>query len=205
MPVNSRFIKMMSVTHLFWYQLTGGLVGGSFLGRPILLLTTTGRKSGKRYTTPLQYLLDGENMVLAASNGGNRHHPDWWLNLLAHPEAEVQIRREGKQVTAEPAKGRERDRLWGRLVEMYSGYQDYQMTTRREIPVVILRTKQEPDASWQPAPATATTTAVPPAAADGGHGQEGGEAMPAGKKSPATKDAKKPVKKPAKKASRKSK
>jgi deazaflavin-dependent oxidoreductase (nitroreductase family) len=205
MPVNPRLIKMISLNHRLWYQLTGGLVGGSFLGRPILLLTTTGRKSGRRYTTPLQYLLDGESMVLAASNGGNRRHPDWWLNLRANPEADVQIRRERRRVTAELAKGRERDRLWRRLVEMYSGYQDYQMTTRREIPVVILRPKAKTDASREPAPAIAAATPARQAAVDGRHGQEGGEAMPVGKKSPATKDAKKPAKKPAKKASRKSK
>ena len=139
MPVNPNLVKMVSLTHVFWYQLTGGLVGGSFLERPILLLRTTGRKSGRRYATPLQFLQDGGDMVLAASNGGSDRHPDWWLNLQANPEAEVQIRLQRRQVTAELAKGKERARLWGRLVEMYSGYQDYQMTAQREIPVVVLR------------------------------------------------------------------
>jgi deazaflavin-dependent oxidoreductase (nitroreductase family) len=139
MAVNPTLVKMVSATHLFWYRLTGGLIGGSFLGRPILLLTTTGRKSGRSYTTPLQYLQDGDDLVLAASNGGSRRHPDWCLNLLANPEAEVQIRLRRRHVTAELAKGKERARLWGRLVDMYSGYQDYQTTTRREIPVVVLQ------------------------------------------------------------------
>jgi F420H(2)-dependent quinone reductase len=139
MAVNPTLVRMASLTHLFWYQLTGGLIGGSFLGRPILLLKTSGRKSGRSYTTPLTYLQDGDNMVLAASNGGSNRHPNWWLNLQAHPDAEVQIRLQRKHVTAELAKGRERARLWGRLVSMYAGYQDYQMTTRREIPVVVLR------------------------------------------------------------------
>jgi deazaflavin-dependent oxidoreductase (nitroreductase family) len=139
MAVNPTLVRIASLTHLFWYQLTGGLIGGSFLGRPILLLRTTGRKSGRSYTTPLQYLQDGDNMVLAASNGGSNRHPDWWLNLQAHPDAEVQIRLQRKHVTAELAKSRERARLWGRLVDMYPGYQDYQMTTQREIPVVVLR------------------------------------------------------------------
>jgi deazaflavin-dependent oxidoreductase (nitroreductase family) len=125
MAVNPTLMKMVSATHLFWYQFTGGLIGGSFLGKPILLLTTTGRKSGKSYTTPLQFLQDGDDMVLAASNGGSRRHPDWWLNLQANPEAEVQIGLRKKHVTAELAKGKERARLWGRLVDMYSGYQDY--------------------------------------------------------------------------------
>jgi deazaflavin-dependent oxidoreductase (nitroreductase family) len=139
MPVNPNLIKMMSAMHLFWYRLTGGAISGSFAGRPILLLTTTGRKSGRRRTTPLQYLEDGGNMVLAASNGGNPRHPAWWLNLERNPEAEVQVRNEKRRVTAEKAEGEVRERLWGLLVEMYSGYEGYQRTTNREIPVVILR------------------------------------------------------------------
>ena len=75
MPVNPNLIKMMSAMHLCWYRLTGGAIGGSFAGRPILLLTTTGRKSGRRRTTPLQYLEDGGDMVLAASNGATRGTP----------------------------------------------------------------------------------------------------------------------------------
>ena len=137
--VSPTLVKMVSLTHRFWYQLTGGLIGGSFLGNPILLLKTTGRKSGRSYTTPLQYLRDGDDMVLAASNGGSNRHPNWWLNLQANPKAEVQIRLEKKHVTAELAKGRERARLWGRLVDMYPGYRDYQLAARREIPVVVLR------------------------------------------------------------------
>jgi deazaflavin-dependent oxidoreductase (nitroreductase family) len=139
MAVNPTLMRMASLTHLFWYQLTGGLIGGSFLGRPILLLKTNGRKSGRSCTTPLTYVQDGDNMVLAASNGGSNRHPNWWLNLQAHPDAEVQIRLQRKHVTAELAKGRERARLWGRLVDMYAGYKGYQMTARREIPVVVLR------------------------------------------------------------------
>ncbi len=143
MPVNPNLIKMMSAMHLFWYRLTGGAIGGSFAGRPILLLTTTGRKSGRRRTTPLQYLEDGGNMVLVASNGGNPRHPVWWLNLERNPEAEVRVRNEKSWVTAEKAEGEERERLWGLVVEMYSGYEGYQRTTNREIPVVILRPQKE--------------------------------------------------------------
>ncbi len=78
-------------------------------------------------------------MVLAASNGGNPRHPVWWLNLERDPEAEVRVRNETRQVTAEKAEGEERERLWGLLVELYSGYDDYRKTTNREIPVVVLR------------------------------------------------------------------
>ncbi len=139
MPVNPNLIKMMSAMHLFWYRLTGGAIGGSFAGRPILLLTTTGRKTGQPRTTPLQYLEDGENMILAASNGGNPRHPVWWLNLESNPGAEVRVRNDRKPVRAEKAEGEERERLWKLVVEMYSGYEEYQKTTQREIPVVVLR------------------------------------------------------------------
>ncbi len=139
MPVNPSLIKMMSAIYLFWYRLTGGAIGGSLAGRPILLLTTPGRKSGRRRTTPLQYFEDGGNMIVIASNGGNPRHPVWWLNLERNPEAEVQVRNEKSRVRAEKAEGEERERLWEAAVETYSGYADYQRTTNREIPVVVLR------------------------------------------------------------------
>ena len=91
MPVNPLWIRFGSTIHLFWYRMTGGVIGGNVLGMPALLLTTTGRKSGQQRTTPLTYLRDGEHMVLVASNGGNPSHPAWFLNLQANPEAEVQV------------------------------------------------------------------------------------------------------------------
>jgi len=132
-------LKVISVTHIFWYRLTGGALGARLAGRPMLLLTTTGRKSGRSRTTPLQYFEDGGNMIVIASNGGNTWHPAWWLNLERNPEAEVQVRSDKRQVTAERAEGEERERLWEAAVETYSGYEGYQRTTKREIPVVILR------------------------------------------------------------------
>ncbi len=142
MPANPTLMKVMSVTHLFWYRMTGGVIGGSFGGKPMLLLTTTGRKSGRPRTTPLQYLADGENIVLVASNGGNTWHPAWWRNLERNPEAEVQVRNERRRVKAENAEGEERERLWRLVVEMYSGYEGYQKTANREIPVVVLRPRE---------------------------------------------------------------
>ena len=139
MPANPTVMKVMSGINLFWYRLTGGIVGGSFGGRPILLLSTTGRKSGRPRTMPLQYLEDGENMVVVASNGGNSWHPAWWLNLERNPQAEVQVGNKRMRVNAEKAEGEERERLWLLLVEMYSGYEGYQKTANREIPVVVLR------------------------------------------------------------------
>lgn len=142
MPTNPALIKLMSVTHLFWYRLTGGVIGASIAGRPMLLLTTTGRKSGQPRTTPLFYVADGENMVVVASNGGNTWHSAWWLNLERNPEAEVQVRNEKRRVKAEKAEGEERERLWRRFVEASSGYAGYEKTANREIPVVVLRPRE---------------------------------------------------------------
>ena len=134
--------RTISGTHEFWYRMTGGLVGGSLGRLPVLLLTTTGRKSGKKRTMPLVYLPDGDNMVVIASNGGADQHPAWWLNLRAHPKAEVQVGRDAKTVVAEKAQGEERKRLWSAVVEMYHGYDEYRRMTEREIPVVILRAER---------------------------------------------------------------
>jgi len=135
-------MRMISGTHEFWYRLSGGLIGGRFGRAPILLLTTTGRKSGRRRTTPLVYLPDGDNMVIIASNGGAPQHPEWWLNLRDEPKAEVQVGRDVKAVVAEKAAGEERVRLWREVVEMYRGYDEYQRSTKREIPVVVLRPEE---------------------------------------------------------------
>ena len=143
MPVDPLIIKTMSAIHEFWYRLTGGVLGASMMGRPILLLTTTGRKTGVQRTTPLMYLEDEENLIVIASNGGNPRHPNWWLNLQKNLQAEVQLRNEKRRVRAEEATGEQRERLWRAVVEMYSGYEGYQKSTERQIPVVILRPEAE--------------------------------------------------------------
>ncbi len=137
--MNRNLLRLMSATHAFWYQLTGGLVGGSAFGTSFLLLTTSGRKSGQRRTTPLLYLQDAESFVIVASNGGSDRHPGWCLNLRANPVAEVQIGRTKRAVRAEEADENERQRLWPLLVTMYSRYEQYQQGTERKIPVVLLR------------------------------------------------------------------
>lgn len=140
MPVNPVVIRMLSRSHTFWYRLTGGIIGSSMMGAPILLLTHTGRKSGRKVTTPLQYVEDGDAVVLIASNAGHTFHPQWYLNLKENPDAEIQIKSETRSVTAQEATGEERDRLWQRAVDQYSGYADYQKTTGgRQIPVVKLK------------------------------------------------------------------
>jgi deazaflavin-dependent oxidoreductase (nitroreductase family) len=105
---------------------------------PVLLLTTTGRRSGKLRTTPLLYVRDGEAIVVVASNGGSDSFPAWWLNLQSKPQAEVEIRGTRTRVTARKASSAERARLWPKFTSGYPGYAKYATKTAREIPVVIL-------------------------------------------------------------------
>lgn len=107
-------------------------------GSTILLLTTTGRKTGRQSTTPLIYGLDGENPVIVASKGGAPEHPGWYLNLSKTPEVEVQIKGDRFHARARDAEGEERERLWRRLNEIWPHYDEYQTKTTRQIPVVVL-------------------------------------------------------------------
>jgi deazaflavin-dependent oxidoreductase (nitroreductase family) len=108
-------------------------------GVPIVLLTTTGRSSGRSKTTPLQSIADGGNIVVVASNGGHKVHPQWWLNLKANPEATIQVRRRQLKMRAAEATGEERERLWQKAVDQFAGYANYQKTAERQIPVVVLK------------------------------------------------------------------
>ena len=130
--------KMITQAHSSVYRATGGKVGGRMFRSPVLLLNTTGRKSGAERTTPLLYLQDREDIAIVASNGGARQHPAWYLNLRANPEATVEIGDRKLRVRAEQASPEERERLWPKLVEMYGSYEDYQRRTEREIPVIVL-------------------------------------------------------------------
>jgi deazaflavin-dependent oxidoreductase (nitroreductase family) len=107
-------------------------------GSPILLLTTTGRKSGTEYTTPLIFGEDGGSQVIVASQGGRPEHPDWYLNLEAHPEVGVQVKADTFRARARTAEGDERERLWKAMNEIWPHYDEYQAKTTRQIPVVVL-------------------------------------------------------------------
>jgi deazaflavin-dependent oxidoreductase (nitroreductase family) len=132
-------IKLMSRVNTWAYRATGGRLGGKFRGgAPVFLLTTVGRKSGRRFTLPLLYLREGDAVVTVASKGGMDHHPLWYRNLVANPEVEVQVGPAIWPGRARTASAAEKAALWPRLVAMYPDYAQYQKRTAREIPVVII-------------------------------------------------------------------
>jgi F420H(2)-dependent quinone reductase len=135
----------MSKTHLLIHRLSRGRFLGRVLGMPVLVLTTTGRRSGKPRTTPLTFFRDGANLVVIASNGGADRPPDWSLNLQQNPRAVVQIGKDELRVQARTTSLEERDRLWVGITATYSGYARYQKKTARQIPVLILTRDREPD------------------------------------------------------------
>jgi len=122
------------------FRANGGKVGGPFEGAPILLLTTTGARSGARRTTPLAYLADGDRILIFASKAGAPTHPAWYHNLLAHPEVTVEIGGETRAVRAVVLTGDERDRLFAQQARRMPGFAEYQARTSRVIPVVALVT-----------------------------------------------------------------
>jgi deazaflavin-dependent oxidoreductase (nitroreductase family) len=123
------------------FRAHGGRVGGPFEGAPLLLLTSTGAKSGEERTTPVMYLPDGERMVIFASKAGAPTNPAWYHNLVADPTATVEVGTESFQVTARVAAGEERAELYNRQAELRPQFADYAEKTTREIPVVVLERK----------------------------------------------------------------
>jgi deazaflavin-dependent oxidoreductase (nitroreductase family) len=107
-------------------------------GSPILLLTTTGRKSGKEHTMPLIFGEADGSQVLVASRGGAPEHPAWYLNLEANPEVGVQVKADTFRARARTTEGEERERLWKMMNEIWPHYDEYQTKTTRQIPVVVL-------------------------------------------------------------------
>lgn len=118
-----------------------GKVGGPFKGASLLLLTTTGAKSGQRRTTPLAYLPDGKRMIIFASKAGAPTNPDWYHNLVAHPEVTVEAGTESFEATATVVTGEERDRLYAIQAERAPNFGEYQAKTSRLIPVIALERK----------------------------------------------------------------
>ncbi len=133
-PLMSAFIAL----NVWLYRFTGGRVMGRMGAAPILLLTTTGRKSGRKRSVPLLYLEDSGRYVIVASLAGAPKHPAWFLNLEAHPKAELQVRDRRFSATAQRASSVEKAQFWPRLVAMYPQYAEYQTRTNRDIPVVVM-------------------------------------------------------------------
>lgn len=132
--------------HLDQYLKTNGIdghlrdfsAGGGRVDTPNLLLTTTGRKSGKSIVLPLIYGRDGDNFLVVASKGGAPEHPAWYLNLQAEPKVTVQVAAKRFAAVARTASGVERQRLWQLMADLFPPYNDYQTKTTREIPIVVL-------------------------------------------------------------------
>ncbi len=121
------------------FRANGGNVGGQFEGSPMLILTTTGAKTGKQHTTPLMYLPYGDRLVVFASKAGADTNPDWYHNIVAHPMATVEVRNKIFEATATIETGEFRDQLFAKQAQLYPGFADYQRKTRRKIPAVSLR------------------------------------------------------------------
>ena len=124
------------------FRANGGKVGGPFEGAPMILITTTGAKSGKRRTTPLVYLPDGDRQIIFASKAGAPTHPDWYHNLVAHPEVTVEIGSETFEATAVVVEGAERDQLYAKQAARMPGFAEYQAKTTRLIPVIALERRK---------------------------------------------------------------
>jgi deazaflavin-dependent oxidoreductase (nitroreductase family) len=131
--------NLFGAEHVRVYRETGGERGHRWRrDTTILLLTTTGRISGRSHTTPLIYRADGDRWVIVASKGGAPRHPGWYDNLVATPDATIQVRADEIPVRASTAEGAQRERLWALMTEVWPDYDDYQARTERQIPVVVL-------------------------------------------------------------------
>jgi len=141
-------MKRNHLIKLFWrihpkiYHWSGGRIGSSIMGLPVLLLTTKGRKTGLLRTKALMYIPYGENFVVYASNLGESKHPAWWLNLETNSKATVEVKGTSYNVRAREAEGEEREKLWHKVTDRVPAYNQYQTRTSRRIPVVVLEREQ---------------------------------------------------------------
>lgn len=133
------FINRIGRWQVAVYELTGGRLWNTFLGAPVAILTTTGRKSGKKRKIPLLYLCQGDNVVMTASKGGMSRLPVWYFNVKAAPSVQIQIGSVKKDYTVREATPEEEAELWPQLEQMYPDYREYRARTAgvRHIPVLI--------------------------------------------------------------------
>ena len=136
--VNKTVAKIFTGAHAKIYKLSGGRIGDKMAGGNIILLGTTGRKSGDRRERPLIAGDHDDGWVVIASWSGHDSHPAWYLKLEANPEATVQLGTETHGVRARIAEGDEREALWRQMADIYSDYDEYQLVTDRDIPVLVL-------------------------------------------------------------------
>ena len=136
--LQARALKAWVRFHRWAYLRTNGKVLSRMRGRPTLLLTTTGRRSGRPHTVPLPYLVDGDAMVVVGSDSGAEHHPAWVLNLIADPRVTVRYLADSGPAKAEILAGDDRAATWDRLIAEAPWYAGYQQRTAREIPLVRL-------------------------------------------------------------------
>ncbi|MGH3086036.1 MAG: nitroreductase/quinone reductase family protein [Rubrobacteraceae bacterium] len=137
--MRAAMIKAAGTLHGLLYRWSGGRIGGTIRGGPVLLLTTRGRRTGRERTRPLCYLEDGDGLVLVASAGGEARHPAWYLNLRAYPRVGIQQGDRSRTMVARIAGGAERARLWELFARRYPVCARYRRKSGREIPVVIVR------------------------------------------------------------------
>jgi F420H(2)-dependent quinone reductase len=133
------FFKLFMAIHVGIYRLSGGKLGGSMAGTRVLLLTTTGRKSGKAYTTPLGSFDHKDGYIIVASNAGQPTNPGWYFNLMSNPRVLVQVMDKVFNVTAEVLSGDARTQAWQQVITISPGYAGYEQKTNREIPLILLR------------------------------------------------------------------
>lgn len=131
-------LTLLGDDHVRAYRESGGEVGYLWNGVPTLLLTATGRRTGRKLTSPLIFGRDGDDYLIVASMGGAPRHPSWYLNLQANPEAEIQVKDQTLAVIARTASVSEKPRLWKLVTDVWPNYDVYQSRTERDIPVVVL-------------------------------------------------------------------
>ena len=131
-------ISLIGEEHVRQYRATDGEVGYLWNDAPILLLTTSGRRSGELRTSALIFGRDGDDYLVVASMGGAPRHPSWYLNITAQPNAEIQVRADRIPVIGRTASDDEKPRLWRIMTDVWPNYDAYQTRTDRSIPVVVL-------------------------------------------------------------------
>ena len=137
--LQSAVFQQFTKAHVLAYRLGGGRLLPNPLGRSkTVLVDQVGRRSGKRRTTPLLYLADGDDIVVVASKGGSHRHPAWWLNLREMDETTIRLGDETRRVKVREATAAERERLWPKVVQVWPDYAAYQRRTERQIPLGIL-------------------------------------------------------------------